>query len=405
MRTPVLSWNLAERWTEGVDGNAHTDEVAVLRDRLRTIVRDPLVQLALYIASPSLHQRLGPWLAGDDSHMALRVEPAVVRYVMRMIGRATPFGLFAGSAVGIIGPNTRLTVPASCECVRHSRLDFGLLSVLADRVGRDPLVRSELRYHAPSEAYVRVGALRYVTTRGAGQLRSYDLVEAELTGPLQTVLAFVVARGGTTFGEIATHLAATIDGVDLDAAVGFVDELIDAQLLRSELGPPVTGADALASINRALEDAPSAESVIGVLEGARAELARIDGAVAKVGPSNYQRVSDVLRSLTTDELSHPSFHVDLYKPSHDLMLGEKIIEDVVEGVQLLQRLGAERVSPLQHFAERFQKRYGELEVPLLDALDETSGLSFDSDSGAPATANVLLEGLSFRRERKAWRCP
>lgn len=172
MRTPALSWNVADRWTEELDGDASDGHVSSLRDRLRAIVRDPLVQLALYLASPSLFERLKPWLAGHISRKTLRIEPAVVRYVMRMTGRATPFGLFAASAVGIIGSETWLRVPANGAGVRHSRLDFDFVLHLAEGFGQNPRLRSELRYHAPSDAYVRAGHLRYVNTRGSGRWRN-----------------------------------------------------------------------------------------------------------------------------------------------------------------------------------------------------------------------------------------
>lgn len=228
---------------------------------------------------------------------------------------------------------------------------------------------------------------------------SYDLVEAELTDALQTTLGFVERRGGSTVRDIAAHLAASIDGVDRDVAAGFVVELIDAQILRTSLGPAVTGKDALASLSGSLNHAPSARSVIAMLDDTRAELGRLDRADPTIGPPNYEKVSNDLRALTGGKVSHLSIHTDFYKPTHDLMLGKNIVEDTIEGVELLRRLGTAWVSPLQHFGERFQQRYGDLEVPLLEALDETSGLSFDADSDARAVAKPLLKGVSLRSER------
>ncbi len=41
---------------------------------------------------------------------------ALVRYFLRMAGRATPFGLFAGCTVGTIDGETRLAI-GSCQKV------------------------------------------------------------------------------------------------------------------------------------------------------------------------------------------------------------------------------------------------------------------------------------------------
>src|ERR1700691_3301216 len=106
LRTPTLPASVVAEWSDGLEAarcvatgadagieDALAHDTRALRSRLRDIVRRPEVLGAIAVASPSLGARLGPWLAGDESEAALGVEPAVVRYVMRMAGRATPFGL------------------------------------------------------------------------------------------------------------------------------------------------------------------------------------------------------------------------------------------------------------------------------------------------------------------------
>ena len=396
MRTPALPWDEAERWTEESGGQSQEGDTGLLRDRLRTLVRDPSIRLAVYAASPSLHQRLGRWLAGEDGRSASRVELAVARYVMRMIGRATPFGLFAGTAVGDIGSHTNLAVPPKTATVRHSRFDFELVQRVGECIRRD--VRSQLRYRAPSDSYARGQNLRYVDQVQARAGRSYGLVEVEATPALKAALSFLHASGGATVSDICDHIVAA-EGIDPGDAGDFVDELIEAGLLSGALGPSATGTDALGSVAGALGRLQPAPGLAAALDEILCDLAATDRAAPDTASSLYEKARHRLGELAPSTSSRSPFHVDLYKPTPGLLLGEDVVEDVVAGVELMRRMATDRPSPLQDFSERFAQRYGEQEVPLLEALDPTSGLPFE-DGRATATM-PLVEGLALRSRTKA----
>ena len=57
----------------------------------------PEVREALHLASPGLMRRLAAGSPDD------RVAASVTAYLVRMCTRATPFGLFAGCATGVVG--------------------------------------------------------------------------------------------------------------------------------------------------------------------------------------------------------------------------------------------------------------------------------------------------------------
>lgn len=397
MRTPALPWDEAEGWTEGTGGcQAQQGDTDLLRERLRTMLRNPSIRLAIYVASPSLHQRLGRWLAGQDGRSAARVELAVARYVMRMIGRATPFGLFAGTAAGDIGPHTNLVVPPIEATIRHSRFDFEFVQRVAKRIRRD--VQSQLRFHAPSDSYARGRSLRYVDQRQAGAGRSHGLVEVEATPALNGVLSFLDASDGATVNEISNHIVAA-EGIEPGDAGDFVDELIEAGLLNSALGPSATGTDALGSVAGTLGQLPSAAGLVAALDDIQSDLAATDRAAPDVASSLYENAQRRLSDLAPPTSSRSSFHVDLYKPTPGLLLDEDVVEDVVAGVELMRRMATDRPSPLQDFSDRFVQRYGEQEVLLLEALDPTSGLPFE-DGRATATM-PLVDGLALRGRAKA----
>src|ERR1700746_1862358 len=73
----------------------------------------PEVREALHLASPSLMRRLA---AGNPDD---KVAASVTAYLVRMCTRATPFGFFAGCALGAVGDTTALVVDGPEGTTRH----------------------------------------------------------------------------------------------------------------------------------------------------------------------------------------------------------------------------------------------------------------------------------------------
>lgn len=90
----------------------------------RTLSTRPEVLEALHLASPGLVRRLAAGAADDP-----RVAAAVTAYLVRMFTRATPFGLFAGCAFGVVGEATALVVDGPVDTARHSRPNTELLAL------------------------------------------------------------------------------------------------------------------------------------------------------------------------------------------------------------------------------------------------------------------------------------
>jgi thiopeptide-type bacteriocin biosynthesis protein len=75
-----------------------------------------------------------------------------------------------------------------------------------------------------------------------------------------------------------------------------------------------------------------------------------------------------------------------------------VVDELLRGVQLLHRIQPPlRASELDRFREAFLKRYGDREVPLMEALDEESGIGFARSTSPSAEAAPLLEGIVFPR--------
>ncbi|MFY9823701.1 MAG: lantibiotic dehydratase, partial [Thermoanaerobaculia bacterium] len=255
-----------------------------LRARLAALAARPEVLEAVYLASPSLYDSLALWQAAPDSKKGARAERALLRYVYRMAARATPFGLFSGCSLGDIaatpGSPTRIAVAPRAAYERHTRLDMDYLFALCEDLGRDPQVREALLYRPNSSLYRAAGRLRYAEARLENKVRSHHLVAVDVSDYLEEALRR--AEGGARVRDLVDALVAfDPDGeVTPEEASEFVTELIDSQILVSDLSTPVTGPEAIHDVIAQLSSLPptvtAAASAVERLVRVRDELTALD---------------------------------------------------------------------------------------------------------------------------------
>jgi thiopeptide-type bacteriocin biosynthesis protein len=394
----------------------------LLRRRLRELIARPEIEEALFVASPSLVDGLEIWRTQPDSKKGLRAERALVRYIYRMAARATPFGLFSGCSVaplappvaaGTAGPEpagsaaaagaqpaavrTELAVAPRERYQRHTRLDMDYLFALCEDLGRDAALRAELRFYPNSSLYRAGGRLRYAEARLDDKVRSHHLVAVEATSYLEETLAR--AQSGALAHDLAAALAAADPEAEitLEEAAEFVTELIDSQVLVSDLSPPVTGPEAIHGLVEQLDAADGSRAAGERLAAARDTLAALDAGGPGAPPARYREIAAALEALPTKVEMARLFQVDMVKPVERAALGAEVMDEIGRALDLVHRLGGRmRQEGLERFRRDFAERYGEgRRVPLCEALDEEIGIGFERSSEVGAEASPLLHGIAL----------
>jgi thiopeptide-type bacteriocin biosynthesis protein len=395
LRTPLAPFHDFGDWSDGLQAPNAVDAAlakalaadrSLLRARLAAYLDKPEIREALFVATPSLDESIAVWRERPDSERGRRVERTLVRYVARLAGRATPFGLFAGCSVGRIGAETRLQIAGRGEYRRHTRLDTDYLFTLVDAVARNPAVRAALTYRPNSSLYRVADRLRYVESRLAGTLRSYHLVAVQPSEALETALAR--AHGGAGFEALVAALAG--DDVSTDEAAAFVGELVESQVLVPELRVPVTGPEPTEVLASDLAGRPETASVARPLEEARRAMQDLDAAGLGNPVERYRAIARSLEPLPARVEVSRLFQVDMTKPAPEAVLGAAVLDEIAAGAELLRRLAPpRREDGLKRFREAFRDRYEEREVPLVEALDEEAGIGFEGS----LDTSPLLEGM------------
>ncbi len=344
------------------------------------------------LASPSLHASIAEWEREPEGPRARATELALVRYLSRMAGRPTPFGLFAGISVGSIGKSSALRMSPRARWRRRTRLDTGVLVDALERLQDDPVVRTQLVYYPNSTLTSAMGRFRYSRSQRVGASRAYSLVLTEQTPYLVEVLDG--AQEGASVDELVRRLTTNDPEVSTDDAAAYVHQLIDAQLLDARLAPPVTSDDPLSDVLHRLASVPASGELRASLTRVRDELATLDGGALAATPERYEPLTRSLEALAPDATLSQCVQVDLVQPADRMTIGEPVIEALVEALDVVHRLTASAADdPLSDFKAAFARRYENGRVPLLTVLDDEGGIGFDSTRSPVPEGNPLLGGL------------
>src|SRR6266702_4344622 len=404
LRTPLLPFEEMVAWSEGLEavgslGDPQGLEAALERDRARlrarllALVARPELRDALFVASPSLDEALEVWQKEPDSQQGRKLEPDLVSYVSRAAARATPFGLFAGWTTGTIDAQTRLHLQARERYQRHSRLDMDYLWALAEAVERDPQLRKILVYEPNSSLYEAAGRLRLAEARVGDDGRSYHLVAIDKSPYLTAALER--AQGGAALEAVAEVLVG--GEISQAEAEEYVAELADNQLLVTDARPLVTGDEPTGGLVANLSSHAETAQIGKRVDEARAALEAIDAEGLGASPDRYRAVASVLGELPARPALSRLVQVDLVKPAQEATLGSQVVTEITRGVRILHQLAAPRgPDGLSRFREAFSERYQTQEIPLVQALDEETGIGFERSNSPLAEASPLLAGLPFR---------
>ncbi|MDQ3982531.1 MAG: lantibiotic dehydratase, partial [Actinomycetota bacterium] len=344
----------------------------------------PEVQEALYLASPKLAQRSRAFLEGADD---AKVERPLIRYFLRMCTRPTPFGTFAGSAVGRLGDVTRIHVGPVAQNGRRTRLDHLYLTALA--LGLEDRFKRKLTYRVNTSLYPAAGKLRYAEASMRGG-RSYSLVAVEPNDAVVAVLD--QARDGASFDDLAGALVD--DEIAYDDAAAFVEELIDSQLLESTLTPPITGPEAITALIDELATVEGADEERGVLADVRAELEKLDAEGVGAPVDRYERIVTMAERLPAERAESSFFQTDMVTALDEATIGPKVVAEIVRATAAVQRFaGKTSTGSLERWRDQFVARYETRAVPLVEALDEESGIGYLPSASPGNDASPLVRGL------------
>ncbi len=350
---------------------------------IETLLKDRHFMEAIELASPVLYKECMKRISGSltDEKEIQRINNSLAKYYQRMYSRCTPFGLFSGCAVVNWEEETNVSItPLSFR--RSTRLDMHYLCALALHLSSIPVLRNRLLFYPNNSCYKAADGLRYVEYNYENKARMYKISAVDATEWIDMI--FEKAKQGTTIDAIADLLQQ--NDISAAEAAEFTNDLINNQLLISELDPKITGDEYMHQLLQVLQkvNKPAAAeitTVTSLLEDIVQELRNCDEA----GYDNHSRYAALIekvkqtgvpfeegRLLQTDRFPVPA------RAGVSRALQAKLL-NLVKTLMPLSVVAAE--TNLTTFAENFRSRYEDKELPLLQVLDTETGIGYTRESG------------------------
>jgi thiopeptide-type bacteriocin biosynthesis protein len=358
---------------------------------------------AVTVASPVLASSVAAACAGrrPSARQAQHMAMSLARYLARMRGRATPFGLFAGVAPVRFGqePSARWTENHHAR----ARADAVWLAGVIERLESCPALRHRLTVMVNDLVFVRGERLvvpwqPHASHRDRGTQMEVSVRHSEA---VQTVMRS--ARSPIQVGDLLDKLATEIPGAAVGAIDAMLAELVARGVLITSLRPPSTTTDGLAHVLDQLQRVQAS-----MLDEVTPLVAELRGIQARVEAAN--RLSSWLdgraRRAAVDRMRTVSDRVD--QPLMvDLRLGCGVVlpsqvaaeAESAAGALLLLNPNPAGYPPLRNNHTSFLDRFGAgCLIPIEQLVDPMTGLGFPAhyrQPGQPATP----AGISRRDER------
>lgn len=381
LRTPLFPVNFYKTLTSG----------KIISDKkLKEIFDDAVIQEAIFLASPPLYEELVKW-ANDETTEKKKQEKlknALLKYLSRMSARCTPFGLFAGFALGDLGDKTELTLHKPEDNKRHTRLDMNYLVALSQDLAKNEVVKEQLLFFPNTSIYKAGGQLRYVEYGYINTQRHHHIVAVDGSDYLNRVLQ--AAKQGKKLKDLANLLVD--DEITMEEAQSFTDELVKSQLLISELEPSVSGSEFLEQILQVLSKLKKVNPIIKILKEVESELLEIDLRIGNAVDRYYQ-ISEKLKNLNTEFDLKFLFQTDMILSPKTHVLSDAVVESVKKAISLFNKITLPpKETFLNQFRDAFYERFEEREVSLSKALDVEMGIGYKQNQGS-AEVNPLVDDL------------
>jgi thiopeptide-type bacteriocin biosynthesis protein len=404
LRAPAFSVAVYEEWIRSAAGTLVAEERrgCLRRYLVEKFATSPALLSALEFASPSAAAALRSERETKNRSVkqSRRLEQTLVKYFSRAHARSTPFGLFAGAALGGFGETTAMEIAAPDEHSRLVRVDYSLLASVIDWLTKRVDVRRASRYRVNSSLYTCAGRARFVERKGTTHRDvNYELAAVELSPGVALVIS--EAESLRSWGQLRDLLFAESD--DVEEVEQFLDDLIDSQVLVSELECSVTTDDPLETLARQLCSMNVAPDIVKELD----RLSRIIGNLARPGsPLTSEAVAPIARVF--ESMGAPYFRDNtLYvqvqlTPKRPLVVNEMVRNEIERAIECLVALTpglpmapfAAAQDELEGFRVAFQRRYDDAMVPVGVALDPENGIGFFGSWSASAVDRRTPGGVA-----------
>ncbi len=381
---------------------------------------EELIREAIAIASPSLYESIINQKEKSEKEKK-QIASSLLKYLLRMTTRATPFGLFSFISVGSWESETFCDLDLK-EIKKRARPDMEWLLAVIDKCCSEEKIRNELRMRT-NPLLVEIGdrtCLNFVRKKkienpqeGKGTTDEKEEEKPQslsIRSSFLTKAIFEIAKHPVSMDELVNKIIGQFLNVEKDKLQGMIKKLIKDQFLCYECVPSLLTESPFADF---MAKFPSLCSYFPSLVKIASQIETYNKTPAGHGEKYLQ---EILKSMKEVVESPNLLQVDTGYFGKGLTLPSIVAEQLAESAEVLWRLSSLYSYPsvLSSYHAKFLERYGTFRiVPLLELLDEERGLGtpegYLNSSGPDLPKNkknvrfdkwLKAEWIACQKERK-----
>lgn len=302
---------------------------------------------------------------------------SITEYHIRLRTRTTPFGLFVSVGMGTFDKENKCSYDTGCV-YKKVRADSAWLFQLIKKI----------ELECPPELEYQINDA--VRVKGNRIIMQYTIDEKldELT--MRRTPAFDIveeySRENVTLASILKKLQEKYSDVPEEQMLEFLRQLIEKGVLISNLRPPFTSKNQLGYfIERLSNVSPQYEDIVLKLRQIEKMCKEYEKTEIGEGEQLYLDIVDRMAEL---EKSKFYLQVDLGNGNKEIKLRYQYAQDISQTISLLTYMSnsvKEQHSYLDDYRNIFLEKFGnDREVPILDMLDQDSGIGAPPHYNKPA---------------------
>jgi len=349
------------------------------------------------IASPQLYQEYKKWIdfGGKSKKEEEKLLLGLAKYFLRTSMRCTPFGLFSGIAVGNLEDKTNIKISELESHIPKARLDLHILDSLLTELQNNRSVRKRLKYY-PNDSLYKVGEKYiYFESHNINGEKKFDISSVDSSVYLDDLID--KAKHGSSIIDLVNFISN--NDITPEEAHDFINDVIDSQILVSDLQSCVTGDDLLSGTLAKIQNVDSIRPMTMILNKVNQRLEEFKS--CRINDA-YSRTSEICKYINEifDSVNEQYVcNFDLVLNTSSNYLDSNIEDELRDGLSILNRLTPyKRKSEIERFKEEFYLRYEQQLVPLLKVFDFNSGIKYPLNSPYSFSENnPLIDDLKVKR--------
>ena len=379
LRTPILDSSIYLNLMDSL-----SKEDTLNRISLSNLKNDEVIKGSLAIASLDLYHEIKRTYDKNINKLNQNLSNSIMKYLIRMSTRPTPYGTFSGVTCGTFSDNTNIMLASSNEHIKRARADMIWIYGIVKKLEKDKTILNNIKVRFNNQCYSHGNRMKNPYRTNYGQTYNqnendskFDKSNIRYTQLVKFVQEF--CKTLVSYKDLCSSILEKYDDVPIEIVEKFLRGLIDNEFLITELRPPIYCKDPLDYIISLLSMVDSKNNILHNLKIIQYKINKFNQ--EKIG-NDLQIYLEIINLMESMYKSNSYLQIDMSIACINNSISSTVKQELDNLSKVLTMIAEEYNEPsyLKQYREKFMERYGvDTEVSLLELTDNDIGLGFPDD--------------------------